>query len=324
MVPPGNAAISIGICEGTVEATAKHLTGGRLEHLGASLSSLPTLRARLAQMRIETDKARAHLAATIDAAEAGSEAAQLLVLESKTVGAEAAIDVTDMGCGLAEAPRSASTSASSGTSGTHGPPPSWRRRPTSPTSSSAARSAAWSCSNDDRPILVGAVLYDPKVSVIWDIIRDFFEAQGCPIDVVFYTNYELQVEALTKGHVDIAWNSPLAWVDSVRQTGGTCRAIAMRDTDRDRVSHVVVKADSGIEALEDLRGKTLAVGAKDSPQATLIPIGMLQRAGLEPGRDFEVKRFDLLVGKHGDHVGGELEAFRCLAAGEADASACWT
>ena len=26
-----------------------------------------------------------------------------------------------------------------------------------------------------RPVLVGAVLYDPKVSIIWDIIRDFFE-----------------------------------------------------------------------------------------------------------------------------------------------------
>jgi ABC-type phosphate/phosphonate transport system substrate-binding protein len=173
----------------------------------------------------------------------------------------------------------------------------------------------------DTPILVGAVLYDPKVSVIWDIIRDFFEAQGCPIDVVFYTNYELQVEALAKGHIDIAWNSPLAWVDSVRRTKGACRAIAMRDTDRDRESHLVVKADSGIASIEDLRNKTVAVGAKDSPQATLIPIGMLQRAGLEPGRDFEVRRFDVLVGKHGDHVGGELDAFQALASGEADASA---
>ena len=93
----GNAAISLGICEGTVEATTGHLTGRRLEHLGAPLASLPTLRARLAQMRIRTDQARAHLAATLDAAEAGSDAANLLVLESKTVGAEAAIDVTDKG-----------------------------------------------------------------------------------------------------------------------------------------------------------------------------------------------------------------------------------
>ena len=30
-------------------------------------------------------------------------------------------------------------------------------------------------------------------------------------------------------------------------------------------------------------GRTVAVGAKDSPQATLIPLGLLQRHGLEPG-----------------------------------------
>jgi ABC-type phosphate/phosphonate transport system substrate-binding protein len=172
-----------------------------------------------------------------------------------------------------------------------------------------------------KPVIVGAVLYDPKVSIIWDIIRDFFEEHGCPMDVVFYTNYELQVKGLVDGHLDIAWNSPLAWLDAQRVSGGTCRAIAMRDTDRDRVSHLVVRADSGIDSLEDLRGKTVAVGASDSPQATLIPLGMIQRAGLVPGEDLTVKRFDLLVGKHGDHVGGELEAFRCLAAGDADASA---
>jgi len=92
-----------------------------------------------------------------------------------------------------------------------------------------------------EPIVVGAVLYDPKVSVIWDIIRAFFEERGCPIDVVYYTSYELQVKALLEGHLDVAWNSPLAWVDAQRRAGGTCRAIAMRDTDRDRVSQWVVR-----------------------------------------------------------------------------------
>jgi ABC-type phosphate/phosphonate transport system substrate-binding protein len=173
----------------------------------------------------------------------------------------------------------------------------------------------------EKPIVVGAVLYDPKVSVIWEIIRDFFEGNGCPMDAVFYTNYELQVQALVDGHLDVAWNSPLAWLDAQRVSGGRCRAIAMRDTDRDRVSHFVVRADSGIESLAHLRGQTVALGAKDSPQATLIPVGTLQRAGLEPGRDFRARRFDVLVGKHGDHVGGELDAFRCLEKGEAQVSA---
>jgi hypothetical protein len=40
----------------------------------------------------------------------------------------------------------------------------------------------------------------------------------------------------------------------------------MRDTDRDRVSHLVVRAGGPVQRLEDLRGRTLAVGAKDSPQ----------------------------------------------------------
>lgn len=171
------------------------------------------------------------------------------------------------------------------------------------------------------PLVIGAVLYDPKVAVIWDIIRDFFDANGCPMDVVFYTNYELQVSGLLSGHLDIAWNSPLAWLDSQRQSGSRCQAIAMRDTDRDRVSYIVFRKDGGITGIRDLSGRTVAVGAKDSPQATLIPIGLLQRSGLEPNENVTVRRFDVLVGKHGDHIGGELEAFRCLQRGEADASA---
>jgi ABC-type phosphate/phosphonate transport system substrate-binding protein len=173
----------------------------------------------------------------------------------------------------------------------------------------------------ERSILVGAVLYDPKVSVIWDIIRNFFDENHCPIDTVYYTNYTLMVRALVQGHIDIAWNSPLAWLDAERQLRGACRAIAMRDTDRDRVSHIITKTTGGIANLTDLRGKTLAVGAQDSPQATLIPLRWLQRHGLEPARDFQVRRFDVLVGKHGDHVGGELQALQCLARDEADASA---
>lgn len=171
-----------------------------------------------------------------------------------------------------------------------------------------------------KPIVVGAVLYDPKVSVIWDIIREYFEDSGVPIDVVYFTNYELQVRSLLSGHVDIAWNSPLAWVDTERQTNGACRAIAMRDTDRDRQSHIIAKSDSAIGDLSGLKGKSIGFGAVDSPQARLIPMQLLQQNGLAPDSDYRPRRFDVLVGKHGDHIGGELDAFRALEIGEVDAS----
>lgn len=93
----GNAAISIGISEAATTATQSHLTAKRFEHLNSPLSELPNLRGRLAQMRIETDKARAHLASAIDAAESGSPSAMLLVLESKAAAADTALRVTDLG-----------------------------------------------------------------------------------------------------------------------------------------------------------------------------------------------------------------------------------
>ena len=55
----------------------------------------------------------------------------------------------------------------------------------------------------------------------------------------------------------------------------------------------------------------------DSPQATLIPL--LALAG-RPARDVEVVRHDVLVGKHGDHVGGERDAVKALLAGTVDAA----
>jgi alkylation response protein AidB-like acyl-CoA dehydrogenase len=91
-----NAAIAVGIAEAAVRATQKHLTGKRREHVGGTLADQPHLRARLARMRIETDRARSHMVATLDAVEQRSTAAELLVLEAKAAANEAAVTVTDL------------------------------------------------------------------------------------------------------------------------------------------------------------------------------------------------------------------------------------
>ena len=54
----GTAAVAVGIAEAAVQATVDHVTHARLEHLNSSLAELPTLRAQIARMRIETDRAR--------------------------------------------------------------------------------------------------------------------------------------------------------------------------------------------------------------------------------------------------------------------------
>src|SRR5258705_13721483 len=108
---------------------------------------------------------------------------------------------------------------------------------------------------------LGAVAYDPKVVTIWEGFKGWFATRGFAFDYVLFSNYEAQVAAHFAGLVDVAWNSPLAWVESVRlagERGRRARAIAMRDTDRDLTSVILVRAESGLRSIEDLRGKRIA------------------------------------------------------------------
>jgi len=168
------------------------------------------------------------------------------------------------------------------------------------------------------PVLLGAVAYDPKVVTIWDGFRAWLRGPGgVDFDYVLYSNYERQVLDLVEGRVDVAWNSPLAWVRARRLAaarGRTLTPVTMRDTDCDLRSVVVVRADSAVTSLGDLAGHIVATGAVDSPQATLLPLSLLRSAGLVPGEDVTVRRFDVGVGLHGDHIGGERDAARALFA----------
>ncbi len=172
-------------------------------------------------------------------------------------------------------------------------------------------------------LLLGAVAYDPKVVTIWDGFRAWLRGQDLDFDYVLYSNYERQAGDLVAGRVDLAWNSPLAWVRARRLAaarGVALTPVTMRDTDCDLRSLVVVRADSAVRSLTGLRGHIVATGAVDSPQATLLPISLLRAVGLRPGdgpdADVRVRRFDIGVGLHGDHVGGEREAARALFAAD--------
>ena len=179
--------------------------------------------------------------------------------------------------------------------------------------------------NNNMTLLLGAVAYDPKVVTIWDGFQHYFARYGLAFDYVLFSNYERQVESHVAGHIHVAWNSPLAWLQCeriARALGRRAEAICMRDTDRGLTSVVFVRSGAGIHTIHDLKGKRVAVGAKDSPQATLIPLSFIADQGVDPGKDFEVLPFDKLVGKHGDHIGGERDAARALLRGEADAACC--
>jgi len=91
----GSAAVALGLCRAAVAGTASHLKRAKFEHLGQSLGeSLPTLRAHLATMQIETDGLAARIDDLIDHLEKPRETTMLRVLESKAAAGDTVISVT--------------------------------------------------------------------------------------------------------------------------------------------------------------------------------------------------------------------------------------
>jgi alkylation response protein AidB-like acyl-CoA dehydrogenase len=91
----GTAAVALGLCRAAVATTAVHLKSAKFEHLGQSLGeSLPTLRAQLAAMQIETDGLSARIDDLVEHLENPRETTMLRVLEAKAAAGEAAISVT--------------------------------------------------------------------------------------------------------------------------------------------------------------------------------------------------------------------------------------
>jgi len=134
----------------------------------------------------------------------------------------------------------------------------------------------------DRPMVVGATAADPRNTItFWNAMREWFGEHGLAIDYALFSTYDALCRALLDGAVDIAWNAPMAHAQSLIVSGGACRTLAMRDTDRDVASVIIALAESGITSIDDLRGRTVAVGVPSSTELYLIPVRQLRAVGFD-------------------------------------------
>ena len=169
-----------------------------------------------------------------------------------------------------------------------------------------------------KPIMLGAVAYDPKVIPIWDIIRDYFNDSGVRLDYILFSNYEAQVEYLLSGKIDVAWNTNVAWVRTYELSNHKAKALLMRDTDIDFKSVFIAKASSNIKSIEDLKGKKFGLGSADSAQAAILPLKYLSDE-LKNIDDVEIIKFNSDLGKHGDTGRSEFDILEAILNNEIDA-----
>jgi ABC-type phosphate/phosphonate transport system substrate-binding protein len=172
----------------------------------------------------------------------------------------------------------------------------------------------------DRPLLVGATAADPRnVVVIWNAMRRWFTEQGMPFEYALFSTYDVLCRALLDGTIDVAWNAPMAHAQSLMTSGGTCQTLAMRDTDRDVATVIIALTSSGITTIDDLRGRTVALGVPSSTELRLIPAHQLRAQGFDLESDCVHAEIEPRPASNGIRWVDDFLIFDAVKDGRADA-----
>lgn len=111
---------------------------------------------------------------------------------------------------------------------------------------------------------------------------------GREVKFIPVTDYAACVEALVNGKVDLAWFGGFTFVQANIRSQGNVEPLIQRAEDETFKSVFITTADSGIDGLADLKGKTFAFGSPSSTSGHLMPRSFLLKAGIQPDLDMRV------------------------------------
>ncbi len=129
-------------------------------------------------------------------------------------------------------------------------------------------------------IRLGGTASIPHMKVFQGL-ETLFKRRGIDMDWVLYSDYDAMVNDFVDGKIDLAWNGPLGYVKMKRLLSEPCQIIAMRDVDFDCTTCFITRGDSEILTVEDLRGRSFAVGSRSSEQP-LLAFHFLRQLGIDP------------------------------------------
>ena len=124
------------------------------------------------------------------------------------------------------------------------------------------------------------------------------EKLGCKVNVTLATDYSTIVEAMSSGKVDLGIMPPAAYVQA-RDMGAAKAILNSQLGEYDQETglpvegkmtgtfkgEVLVKADSDIQTLEDLKGKKIATLSPNSASGYIYPVAEMKEAGIDPATD---------------------------------------
>lgn len=163
--------------------------------------------------------------------------------------------------------------------------------PSASGSPSAALPALPAGGTDDPKSLVMAFVPSRDVNQIQlsaDKIAAYLtKALNRPVKSVTLTSYAAVAQALTAKTADLAWVGPLDYLIGHEQNGAYPVTCSVRNGQRGYKAFIIVKSDSGINTVADLKGKSFAFGDPTSTSSSLVPRGAMMNAGINPDKDIK-------------------------------------
>jgi phosphonate transport system substrate-binding protein len=119
------------------------------------------------------------------------------------------------------------------------------------------------------------------------------EKAGARIDLFPVPNRTASVEALNARRVDLVLTGPAEYVVFKKRTDAKLVVGLARN---EYFGTIVTLASSGIDSVDDLKGKKVALGDVGSTSRHLAPIQLLADLGIDPRRDVQIVHINRNVG----------------------------
>jgi phosphonate transport system substrate-binding protein len=143
----------------------------------------------------------------------------------------------------------------------------------------------------DKPVAVGMIpdAGATQVSIQEKApLKDYLTRQmGGEVNLIIPTNYNATVEALGNSSMDFAYLGGLTYVKAHKQYGVI--PLVQRTSDLEFHSLFITQANSSIQSLKDLKGKTFAFGDVNSTSGHLMPYLELKQAGINVDTDLKFR-----------------------------------
>ena len=122
----------------------------------------------------------------------------------------------------------------------------------------------------------------PKVlAASQELTRALERETGLRFKLLVPTSYPAALEGMATSSIDVAWLSPLAYVQAHQSLGADVALTGLRDGSATSAGQIVVRADSGITSLEGLRGKHVAFVDVSSAFGYQYPKALFKEHGLD-------------------------------------------